>query len=97
MEMFIYFLISLALNVVAYMLAPKPSQPKPSVEDLKNPTAEAGRPLPVPFGSIKVRSPNYIWYGSKMVAQRKSDRPPAGFFQMPGMPEPIEDPRYVEN
>lgn len=63
---FIPLLISLALNVVSYILTPKPKGPKAdAVKDLENPTAEAGRELPVVFGTMTIKSPNCLWYGNK--------------------------------
>lgn len=56
-------LFSLALNL---LLAPKPKTPKPeAAKDLENPTAEAGRPIPVVFGTITVKGLNVLWYGDK--------------------------------
>lgn len=78
MEYLVYFVISLLISVAAYMIMPKPEQPKRSVEDLKAPTADAGRPLPYVFGTCTVKSPNYLWYGDKMIYTRKVDDPPAG-------------------
>lgn len=63
-------LISIALNVVAYALMPRPRSGKSeSVQDLENPTAEAGKPLPVIFGEITIKDPNVLWYGDKMTKQ----------------------------
>lgn len=75
--MAIPFLVQLAIGVglmiLGYMLMPKPKQQKPpSTEDLDDPTAEAGRPIPVIFGSMKVKSPNVIWYGDKLSRHRKA-------------------------
>lgn len=53
-----------AINVASYLLMPKPKQPKPpAVQDLEAPTADAGRPMPVPFGTITIKSANVLWYG----------------------------------
>lgn len=76
--MAINFLIQLAIGVglmiIGYLLMPKPKQPKPpSTSDLEDPTAEAGRPIPVIFGSLKLKSPNVIWYGDKLSRVRKAD------------------------
>lgn len=61
-------LISLALQIVAYIIMPKPKTAKPeAAKDLENPTAEAGRPIPVVFGTVTVKGPNIIWYGEKSV------------------------------
>lgn len=58
--------ISLVLSVVAYVLTPKPKQPKPdAARDMDNPTAEAGRPIPVVFGTVIVKGLNVLWYGDK--------------------------------
>lgn len=73
MDFLTLFLISLALSVVSYMITPKPSVPDPAVQELNLPTAEAGKPKNVVFGEVLVKSPNYLWYGYKSQAQRKSD------------------------
>jgi predicted phage tail protein len=71
----INFLVQIAIAVVmlivSYVLAPKPKQPKPaSVDDLKEPTAEAGRPVPVVFGTMNVKGLNVLWYGDKSINNR---------------------------
>ena len=69
---FIPLIIGFALSVVAYLLMPKPKQPKPpAAQDLENPTAEAGRPLPVVFGSLRVKGTNILWYGDKALTERE--------------------------
>lgn len=61
-------LISLALQVVAYIIMPKPKTARPeAATDLDNPTAEAGRPIPVVFGSVTIKGPNVLWYGEKTI------------------------------
>lgn len=56
-------LVSVALNL---LLAPKPKAPKPeAAKDLEDPTAEAGRPIPVVFGTVTVKGLNLLWYGEK--------------------------------
>jgi len=63
--------IGILLSYVGYLLTPKPKQGKPpSVDDLENPTAEAGRPIPVVFGSITVQSPNNLGYWDKQIITR---------------------------
>ena len=64
MPWFVIVLISVALEVLAYVLMPKPKQTPQAVQDLQAPTAEAGRPMPVVFGSMRVKSMNVLWYGS---------------------------------
>lgn len=66
------FAISLALSVVSYLLTPKPKVGKPaSADDLEDPTSEAGREMPVPFGDLTVKSGNILWFGDKGVKQYK--------------------------
>ncbi len=58
--------IAIAINIVAYVLMPKPKGPKPdAVAQMDNPVAEAGKPVPVPFGTVWMKEPNIIWYGDK--------------------------------
>jgi hypothetical protein len=67
MAFFVPLLIAIAVNVVAYLLTPKPKkQQPPEVEDLSDPTAEAGRPVPVIFGTVTTKGLNICWYGGKM-------------------------------
>lgn len=65
-------LISLAIQIVAYIIMPKPKTPKPeAAQNLENPTAEAGRPIPVVFGTVTVKGPNILWFGDKSVRTYK--------------------------
>ena len=69
------FLITLALNVAAYGIsaatAPDAAvQGVGNVQDLQTPTAEAGVPVPVVFGTVK-KATNVLWYGDKEVVNYK--------------------------
>lgn len=65
-------LIALVLNIVAYMLAPKPKTAKPdTATDLEDPVAEAGKPIPVVFGTITVKGLNVLWFGDKNTIEVK--------------------------
>lgn len=69
------FLVSLLLGfgslVIGYLLMPKPKQQKPpSVDDLESPTSEAGRPIPVPMGSIEIVGLNLLYAGDKSIITR---------------------------
>lgn len=67
------FLIGLALNVVAYLLMPKPKQQKPAAaKDMDNPVAEAGMPIPVVFGTMTVKGLNVLWFGEKSIRKYKT-------------------------
>ncbi len=47
--------------VLSFLLAPKPKKQKgPEYTDPENPTAEAGRPIPVLFGCMTIRGVNVI-------------------------------------
>lgn len=68
MAWIVSLLIGIALSVVSYLIAPKPKAPKPeAAKDLEDPTAEAGRPVPVAFGSIMVKGGNVLWFGEKKI------------------------------
>lgn len=50
--------------IITYALTPKPPTPKPAdITDFDAPTAEEGRPIPVVFGTVKVKGANVLWYG----------------------------------
>jgi hypothetical protein len=50
--------------LVQYALQPKTPQPQAAeLKDFEAPTADEGRPVPVVFGSVMVRSANVVWYG----------------------------------
>lgn len=60
---------SVALSLI---FMPRPKAPKPAeMEDLENPTAEAGRPFPVVFGTITVKGLNNLGYFEKSVRTKK--------------------------
>lgn len=59
------FLFVFVLSVaVSFALRPKAPDVQPAAtEDLQFPTAEAGSPITVVFGTVLVSSPNIVWYG----------------------------------
>lgn len=63
MGFWISLAVSLVISVFAYLIAPKPKRQSQQSQDLRDPTAEAGIPVPVAFGEIMVTSPNVLWYG----------------------------------
>jgi predicted phage tail protein len=68
MQFLIMVAISIAISLIAYLLAPKPKQPKPeAARELESPTAEAGRPVPVVFGTVTVKGVNIMWTGDKSI------------------------------
>jgi hypothetical protein len=60
--MFIFFLLVLVVTVL--LLPSAPQQSESTLDDVGAPTASAGRPIPHVFGTVKLKSPNIIWYGN---------------------------------
>lgn len=59
-------IVSLVVSVVSMILMPKPKQAKGAqAQELDSPTASAGSPVPVAYGSIAIKAPNCLWYGDK--------------------------------
>lgn len=66
MPWWLIIVAAVAAVAVSYLLTPKIKAPKPdAVKDLDNPVAEAGRPVPVPFGTLTIKGLNELWYGDK--------------------------------
>lgn len=57
--------VSIAITALAYLIAPKPKTPKTEAQDLEDPKADAGSPIPVVFGTKTVSGLNVIWFGEK--------------------------------
>lgn len=56
---------------MAYLLAPKPDEPKPAtIDDFDAPTAEEDRSIPVVFGTVWITGPNVVWYGDLKIKER---------------------------
>lgn len=70
-EWVVYFVVAL---LVSYSMMPKPqSQPAPGIGEVKAPTAEEGREIPVLFGTRDLEGPNVVWHGDlRTVPIRKS-------------------------
>jgi hypothetical protein len=63
-------LISIAVSAVSYLIMPKPKAPKPpAVQQAENPTAEAGKPIPVAFGTITIQETNVLWSGESTYSE----------------------------
>jgi hypothetical protein len=62
--------IAVVISLVAYAIMPKPKAAKPpETSDMDSPTAEAGRPVPVVFGTVMVKGLNVLWFGDKNKAE----------------------------
>lgn len=68
----VQLVIAVALLIISYLLAPKPKAPQPNAtKDFEAPTAEAGRPVPVVFGTKTVKGANILWWGDKRILSHK--------------------------
>lgn len=55
------FVVALAVGM---SMQPKPqSHPPAGLNEIKAPTAEEGREIPVLFGTRDITGPNVVWYG----------------------------------
>ena len=70
----VQLLITVALAVITYLITPKPKTEKLKAANAVDvPTTEAGRTLPVIFGTVMIRDPNVVWFGDmKVKAVKKS-------------------------
>lgn len=67
-------LVSVILSVVSYALQPRPKMPTPAAAtEMDNPTASAGTPLPVVFGTVTVKSSNFLGYWAKEIHEYDTD------------------------
>lgn len=60
----ISLVIAAATSIYTYVTMPQPPERrKPHLSDIKVPTAEEGRMIPVAFGTVQIESPMVAWYG----------------------------------
>lgn len=60
----VYAIVFIVSLVVSYSMIPKPQVAPPAgLGDIKAPTAEEGREIPVLFGTRDLAGPNVVWYG----------------------------------
>lgn len=58
------FAVFVAAMVVSYVMMPKPQTSKPAgINEIEAPTAEAGREIPVLFGTRDLDNLNCVWSG----------------------------------
>lgn len=66
--------VGVALQVVGYlMMAQAKTNSKSEVDDMEDPTAEAGIPICVVFGENEVTGVNILWFGDKTTTTREVD------------------------
>lgn len=74
MGFWIPFLVAVALQVVAYILTPKPQQPGVKPDEFSNvPTVQEGASIPVLFGTRTITSASVTWYGDLKTQAIKED------------------------
>ena len=71
MGLFLQLIVGLVLMVISYLIMPKPKPDDSAITEADNPTADAGRPIPVLFGTKTIKSPNCLWFGDKQYVKRK--------------------------
>lgn len=65
---------AIVMAVISYALQPRPKMPVPAAAtEMDNPTASAGTPLPVVFGTMTVKSANFLGYWAKEVHEYDTD------------------------
>ncbi|ASW27265.1 hypothetical protein L6P55_23945 [Klebsiella pneumoniae] len=69
----VYIIISIAMSLASYALTPraKTSSANQSPQTVDVPTVDAGRSIPVVFGTVRVKSPNLLWMGGQRTTEIK--------------------------
>ncbi len=73
MNFLLQLVLAVALLAISVVLTPKPKQPKAEIRELEDPTADAGREIPVVFGTVTVKDPNVVWFGEKTTRSYQVD------------------------
>lgn len=61
--------IAIILIAITILLMPKPKQIPDTSKEMDDPTASAGIPIPVVFGTLRIKDLNVLWFGSKRKEQ----------------------------
>lgn len=68
----VQLIIAIVVAVISYALTPKPKTPAgQKAQDITSPTTDAGSPIQVVFGRMKVRNPNVLGYGGDYTTEIK--------------------------
>ena len=70
--MFVNILVSLAFQIIGYMMLPKQKQELPAESELDDPTVEA-KPITRVWGSVTIESPQLVGKWDKQMVKRKAD------------------------
>lgn len=71
MAFFLNLIIGIAMMVVSYLIMPKPKMPSQNFSEGEEPTASAGIPITVLFGTKTIKAPNCLWFGDKYFRKSK--------------------------
>ena len=72
MSFFIQLALGAVLNIVGYLLMPKPQVPKVEAQEFDPPDARADKPMPIIFGTKRVVAVNCIAALEKTTQKRKA-------------------------
>lgn len=63
---------AIVLAAISYALMPKQKAPPGAkAQNITSPTVDAGSPIQVVFGRMRVRNPNVLWYGGDRTEEIK--------------------------
>lgn len=69
---FVQIIIAVVMAVIAYALQPKPKAPPgQKAQDITSPTTDAGLPMQVVFGRMRIRNPNTLGFGGDYTTEIK--------------------------
>lgn len=69
--MWLNLIVLVLATVISYLLRPEVKQENPSFDNMEDPVADAGMPIPVVFGTMQVKRLNVIWWGEKERTERR--------------------------
>lgn len=63
MNILLQIFIAVAMMIISALLMPKPKASRAETSPGEEPTASAGTPVPVLFGTLRIKDPNCLWFG----------------------------------
>lgn len=68
----VQLIVSLVIAAISYALTPKPKAAAgQKAQDVTSPTLDAGAPLQVVFGRMRIKNPNTLAYGGDRTTEIK--------------------------
>lgn len=71
LSVFASYAVTIALTALAFSALAKPKQPNTVFQDLEEPKASAGSPIPVVFGTVTMKTTNVIFTTEKTTRKYK--------------------------